>query len=347
MSNLGTKLMTVQKNLPAYYGRGTLTTTYPLGNWNNVVFFPGTVNLFVAVNSYNFNNSTFSNVAAWSADGITWTQSTLPATDTWGGSNHGAAYAFDNKIVTIGWSSKNVAYTTDGKNWLAGTALPGTYGYSVGYANGVIVVTTTDASSNPSKTLYRATAVPGTWTTVTLPYYALVVSVANNKFFIYGFTNSTDAVPSALLTSTDGSTWTTQSMPIAAAGTTTINYRRVAYGNGRYVTIGTYQGSGGLRTPVAYSTDGVSWTASSFGLPNAYWDEIIFTGKYFLATNRGEGGSAGVYYSYDGNYWYPIYNTQPNGNVFLFDIAYGNGRFVAVTPYYTGGLTNSPVVGTA
>lgn len=348
MSNLGTKLMTVQKNLPAYYGRGTLTSS-TLADWRNVEYFPG-VNLFVAVNFYNYNNSTNSTTAAWSSDGgITWTQSTIGPGDQWGNTNHGIVYAFGNKIVAIGAANKNVAYTTDGKNWTAGTALPGANGNSVSYANNAIIVTVTDASGNPSKTLYRATAVPGAWGTITLPYYGFTSSAANNKFFIYGYTNSTDTVPSKLLTSTDGgASWTTQNMPAAAVGTTSVNYRRVAYGNGVYVTIGSYQGSGGSRVPVANSTDGVTWTPSSFGLPNAFWDELIFTGKYFLAINRGEGTSAGVYYSYDGNFWYPIYNTQPGGGVYLLDIAYGNGKFVAVTPWYGNtNPTNIPVVGTA
>jgi hypothetical protein len=315
-----------------------------------VVYHPS-ANLFVAINSYNFNNSTQSNTAAWSTDGITWTQSTLPKADTWGSTNHGATFAVD-KIVVVGWYYNYVTYTTDGKTWSNGTAIAPTTSYldcgSIGYANGVFVVPV-DISANASKTIYTNTSVTaGAWTARTLAYYPGTVSVANNKFFIYGYAAAADASPTKLLTSTDGATWTTQSVPAAAAGTTVVNYRRVAYGNGVYVTIGSFQGLGGSRVPVAYSSDGVTWTPSSFGLPNAYWDEIVFTGKYFLVTNRGEGTSAGVYYSYDGNFWYPIYNTQPGNGAYLYDIAYGNGKFVAVTPWYGSGIpTNIPVVGTA
>ena len=345
MSNLANKLLAVTKNLPAFYGNGTLTATLS-ADWRNIEYFPA-AGLFVAVNSYNYNNTTFSNLAAWSSDGITWTASTLPASDFWGNSNHGLCNAF-GYLVAVGWSSRSLAYSTNGKTWAAGTSTPSLYANGIAYSStaGAMIVVYTDLNGNPgSKTIHRITSVTGAWTPVTLAYFPLNVIVANNKFFIYGFTNVTDANPSALLTSTDGITWTTQSMPPALAGTTAINYRRIAYGNGRYVTIGSIQAAN-VPTPVAYSTDGVTWTPSTFGLPYAYWDEIVFTGKYFLCCNRGVGAGR-VYYSYDGNFWYPIGNTGTGiGNNYLKDIAYGNGIFVACTPYYRGN-TNITVVGTA
>jgi hypothetical protein len=58
------------------------------------------------------------NIAAYSTDGINWTQTTLPASESWESVTHG-----DGKFVTVAYSSDTAAYSTDGITWTQ-SALP-------------------------------------------------------------------------------------------------------------------------------------------------------------------------------------------------------------------------------
>jgi hypothetical protein len=338
MSNLGTKLMSVQKRMPKAVGSSF--TLPAAGSWQNIEY-NSTSNTFAAVDYYNFPGNTTTNKAAWSSNGRTWTAATLPASDVWC-SRTCLTVAFNN-FVALGVNGR-YAYSATGATWTAGTALP-TYGYSIAYssvAGCVVAIAQSAAAGNgtPIKTFYRQTALGGAWTTYSgaagFAYFPDRLRVANGVFYTYGYNAATDANPAVLMKSTNGINWTTQAVPPAKAGTTAVNYNKIAYGNGVYVTSGTYQGAGGSNVPVAFSADGVNWTISNTGLPNGFWDSIIFTGEVFLSTNRGVGGgNAMCWYSYDGNMWYPVGQNStstfymPNGG-YYFDVAYGSNTFAAV-----------------
>jgi fibronectin type 3 domain-containing protein len=107
----------------------------------------------------------------------------------------------------------------------------------------------------------------------------------------------------------------------------------VAYGNNRFVA-----GSRGGR--MAYSTDGVRWTAvsnSRFGDDSAI-NSIAYGGNRFVAV----GDDGKMAYSSDGVTWTAVANSAIWNNtsdsgytwaVHIYSIAYGNGRFVAAGMY--------------
>ena len=108
-------------------------------------------------------------------------------------------------------------------------------------------------------------------------------------------------------------------------GASTIN--DIAYGNGKFVAVGGYDSG-----KMAYSTDGVTWTAVSEGI---YCQKISYGNGKFVA-------GYGSYYSTDGETWTEI--VDDFGSSYSFNaIAYGNGKFVAavynLTVYSTDGVT--------
>jgi hypothetical protein len=124
--------------------------------------------------------------------------------------------------------------------------------------------------------------------------------------------------------SSDGISWT------AVANSPFNSIEDIAYGGGRWVALG---------NGIAYSDDnGVSWTAvSGSGLPN--FDIAYGNNRWVGVGSRG----SGIAYSDDGINWTAVADstiwvythTFPNGTsytgtVAVTDIAYGNSRWVAV-----------------
>jgi hypothetical protein len=95
----------------------------------------------------------------------------------------------------------------------------------------------------------------------------------------------------SLLLSTDGTTWTTGTMP-ALGDITNITYNSVAFGNGNFVAVGTSGTS-------AYSTDGTTWT--SVTMPSyGSWTGITYTDNKFIAISTDTSDAAT---STDGSTW--------------------------------------------
>lgn len=131
--------------------------------------------------------------------------------------------------------------------------------------------------------------------------------------------------------STDGVNWTAATLPASAV------WLDIAYGNGRFVAL--TSGS------VAYSDDAATWKGT-VSLPqpdrlDAYYWCLAYGADKFVAVadKKATGGSGGVNlgnvgptnvaaYSPDGKTWTSI--TLPV-KAYWSDIAYGNGRFVAVS----------------
>jgi hypothetical protein len=174
---------------------------------------------------------------------------------------------------------------------------------------------------------------------------------------------------SVLSKSTDGSTWSTSTLPSAS------NWSGIAYGNSYWVAVATgtatmaYSSANGLGwrtaslptsaswfevvygmnmfvaiatsgTSVAYSTSyGASWTAGT-GLPSAVWTGMAYGGGRFVAVSGTSSNQAA--YSTDGIAWNS--STLPSSTDWS-DVAYGNNRYVAVsstsakTAYSFDGIT--------
>ena len=106
----------------------------------------------------------------------------------------------------------------------------------------------------------------------------------------------------------------------------------IAYGNNRFV-------AGGSNCKMAYSIDGVSWTAVSYSIyyANGIILGIVYGNNRFVAY----GGSDEMKYSADGITWTAVSNST-FGYDSISAIAYGNNRFVAVggkMAYSANGIT--------
>jgi hypothetical protein len=217
---------------------------------------------------------------------------------------------------------------------------------SVVYGGGKFV-----AVGNNSEMAYSSDGI--TWTTVTNTgftktnilgtlYGIADIAYGGGKFVAVGGGNQ-------IAYSTDGINWTSATsvfLPtdLVTSEGTTVNC--IAYGNGKFVAGGwcgstaNMQNSDPHGAQLAYSTDGVTWTAidaSVFGfgggsnLPyySNYVNSIIFENGKFIA-----GGKGIIAYSADGINWTAAPNpfSVINGSqpVQIYDIAYGAGKYVAV-----------------
>jgi hypothetical protein len=134
-------------------------------------------------------------------------------------------------------------------------------------------------------------------------YFVDIVSASNKPILVWGDH-----------TSNDGTVWTYNNLPITG-------YTRTVYLNGMFLSSANqpnYFGYG-LYT----STDGFTWTlvSPSFqGMVRAYNNSVYVGIDSILTTSGGT-----LIFSNDLNTW-----TQTNVNSTIYDIAYGNGVFVAV-----------------
>jgi hypothetical protein len=147
-----------------------------------------------------------------STDGVSWTARTMPSNRNW----QGLIYA-NNQFTTIGYNSNTIAHSTDGINWT--TATVPTYSYNT----------------------------KGGVQTRNAGWFRL--AYGNNTYVAIG--NSVDDnVGKKVITSSDGTNWTTGSSP---AGT----FTDLRFLNGEFL-ISTSSG-------IFRSSNGTSWTATHSG----------------------------------------------------------------------------------
>jgi hypothetical protein len=244
----------------------------------------------------------------------------------------------DGKFVAVGMGGK-MAYSTNGANWIA--VADSTFGINtinaIAYGSGKFV-----AGGGGDQIAYSSDG--GTWVASSFNYSGTINSIAYGSAgnaggrFVAGGDSGTIAY------SDDGISWTWIDEDYTfweytnnSGNPDTANITSVAYGGGRFV-------AGGAGGKMAYSADGISWTAVSNSTiwqytisGNTYTADIpaiAYSGNRFVA-----GGGAGkMAYSADGISW----TAEPNSPFYfddilgmasyglIRDIAYGNGRFVAV-----------------
>jgi len=271
-------------------------------------------------------------------DDIEWTA----VTDTKFGKNDynwdmGIAYG-NGMFVAVSANNKSggIAFSSDGVNWTA--VLNSTFGKSgvsaIAYGNSRFVAVDPDGKM-------AASSDGTTWTAVKKsPFgkdYVNDITYGNGTFVaIAGSRNK-------MAYSSDGINW-------AAVKNTTFgkgDYNwGITYGNGTFIVVA---GEGGR---MAYSSDGKNWTAvkkSPFG-KNDYMDiGITYVGGKFIACSNSR-----TMYSSDGINW-----TTATSPIFwkdgtIKDIAYGDGKFVAVgegggdlMAYSSDGITWTGIAGSA
>ena len=272
-----------------------------------------------------------------SIDGATWTTATLPSAGggDWaefasGLQDDGSSTFKQSAAVAVATTSGNVAYSTDDElaTWtgatLPGGFSPGTnpsiaFGYLGGAVNKFVVISEADQDiaysvDNGQNWTLQATALPSTG------YSAITYGKGQ---FVAVRTASNDAA-----TSTDGQTWTLQTLPTTSA------WRDVTWGNGRYVAISTT--ADGTDFEGAYSLDGVNWVAMTIpGVTTATASpaSVAYGQGVFVITYQDSGTATGseVAYSENGITWtvYDHTNAIAGGQN---GIAFGNpnreGKFI-------------------
>lgn len=141
----------------------------------------------------------------------------------------------------------------------------------------------------------------------------LPITYGNGIFAMFANDNATGT--GGIMTSPDGTTWTSRNSPVAA------NFKGAAYGNGTYVSVWTSGGNGA----VVYSADSITWTSPTS--PNRQWQCVAFGGGVFTALSYLGGTTGQAMTSPDGINW-TSRNTSSDQD--WRGICYGNGKFVAV-----------------
>lgn len=255
-------------------------------DWKSVTYGDGK---YVAVTFY-------SDKGAYSIDGVTWTEMSMPAVDSW-------IVTYGNgKYVALASGNTKGAYSTNGITWTEMT-LPASRSWNgLTYGNGKFVA----VAASSDKGAYSTDGV--TWTEMSMPTSRDWASVT------YGDGKFVAVVVDSLYGaySADGISWTEMSMPASRI------WRRVAYGNGKFVAVGAGSDKG------AYSTDGISWTEMSMPTSRS-WIGLTYGDDKFVAVAYNSDKGA---YSTDGITW--TETTLP-ASIGWNDVTYGDGEFVAVS----------------
>lgn len=257
------------------------------GNWNAAAYGNG---IYVAV-------TTSSDIAAYSTDGLNWTQTSLPVSTTWGCVVYG-----NGRFVAFATNHNYAAYSDDGINWTLITLPSNTRFDAAAYGNGMFV-----ATSYVSKNFIYSTD-GANWTKGSMPSSEAWDDIAygNGKFVVIVRDSNVFAY------STNGTSWTTGTMP------TTAPWQSITYGGGKFVAT-TYQSD-----VAAYSTDGITWTQTS--LPSTqYWNDVLYGNGMFLALTSIDRVAA---YSTDGITW--VKSSTNYSNETWKAYVFGDGEFIAI-----------------
>lgn len=298
----------------------------------------------------------FSNSAAWSTNGSTWTTSTLPANDDSAESNWVDIAYGNGRYVAISDSSAMAAYSFDGDTWYKSNLPSDAEWTSVRYGQGVFYATTygSIAASSPDGvtwTLRDATYQEIDITTSardtnegyaarTLPHTAFWTDVIwdGAKFIAIGHDNG--VTPLAFgATSTDGETWSTVSLPLVSSQ---FEYTAIAYdGTSTYVAL-----LANTRH-VSTSADGLTWAGTVNAIPtsSSQWSDMAYGEGKFVAVSASANRTT---YSADGATWINGTTGVSEATSITYGSVGGEGYFVLVSgltsdstdaAYSTDGIT--------
>lgn len=277
-------------------GKDWMETTLPWNSfmmWNDVAYGDGK---FVAVKSYDTNK------AAYSIDGITWTEVTLPSSTNWVSVTYGSG-----KFVVISGSDSNkAAYSTDGINWTE-TTLPFSILWNdVTYGGGKFVA----VGANSDKAAYSLDGIKWTASSSLQSFTSWVgVAYGNGKFVAIAGGN-------AGAYSADGINWTKKILPLIG------NNQSICYGGGKFVV------SDEDSDKYMYSTDGVNWTVKTFP-ESGKGRGITYGGGKFVVPKIVDNVHC-FYYSADGITWNKT-SIMRSDNYKFNAAAYGKGKFIVLT----------------
>lgn len=273
----------------------TARTMPVTGYWQSVM--AGPTGLLLAIQGTTAGNT----VAATSSDnGVTWTQRRIPISSSAGNT----AFGGWNGSVFVISAGTSLATSSDGITWTQ-KYLPWYFVMAYGafiVGTKVTIIFGSFSISTTDGTNYSVNSNP-------FAYNGWIAGAASNSGTLVFVPN----FGSTAISSTDGITWTSRTLPSNS------NWKSLAYGNGVFCAIA----CGG--TVAATSSDGITWTART--LPNSLsWMKVIYANSLFVAIACGTNTYAT---SPDGITW--TSRTLPI-SAYWIDITYGLGYFWAVAP---------------
>jgi hypothetical protein len=216
-----------------------------------------------------------SNVISRSADGITWSSTTGPASATWSGIAYGNGYWLLVGTAASYYSNSVTGVAADWKT----ISLPVYTTPDCAYGAGTFVVIDGTPSSNQAA---YSTTFGSSWQPSNLPATATWKAIAYGEgVFVAIATGGTVAAYSTDL----GITWSSATLPRSTT------WSSVAFGAGRYVAVSSTSGT------TAYSLDGINWTASLYSIAAT---KVAYGQGVFLAVNS---SGTTAYTSEDGITW--------------------------------------------
>ena len=170
--------------------------------------------------------------------------------------------------------------------------------------NATIYYTLDGTTPTPSSTSYSPYSKPKITSSCTLKAIATRYGMVNSEVLSVSYTVA--AAPSF-------------SKVTSSASIFDYGIYSVTYGNNRFVA--------GGNARIAYSSNGTTWTASTGNSTGCVIRGITY-GTQFVAVGYGYGGGV-INYSSDGASWNEVTDTTL-GTSYIYDVAYGSGRYVAV-----------------
>jgi hypothetical protein len=185
-------------------------------------------------------------------DGTTWTATSIfsgggttiiPQDGFWNGNR----FIF----VTSNTGSNGLCHSTSGTSWTRYDV--GNGGQSIAFDGSSTYVVVLNSSTGRINTTDITSA--AAWSNITLPSTSNWTSVRHNgSIWVAAIANST-----SYATSTDGTTWTSRTLPAALSGTGTAIRPKMEVRDGKFYYINL---DGTTATPYS-STDGINWTAGN------------------------------------------------------------------------------------
>lgn len=282
-----------------------------------------------------------------------WTLHTPPEANSW----RGVAYGNDRFVAVSDDGTNRVMTSSDGVNWTAQPAAQTNKWQAIAFGGGRFVAVSNDGANR----VMSSTNGTG-WTQPNNP-------VSSGSWFAITYGNGTFVAVGnggAVMTSTNGSDWTSGSAPsktwravtylnskfVAVTSTATDQYQAmtstdgltwdntnttldpksnwdgITAGDGKYVALA----SGGPGVLSMWSENGTAWSAGSTPGTNREWTAGIYANDQFIAVSDDAGVDASVMRSLDGATW----TEQTTPAVCRWtSITFGAGKYVAVGDYNT------------
>ena len=266
--------------------------------------------------------------AAYSADGITWTATTI-ASAAWSSVAYGeglfVAVAGDQTGATT-----TFATSADGLTWTSRTMPIAERWTRVKFANGMFIAIAGGIGGTSRRVAYSYDGI--NWQLSSMPQEAKWIDLeyANGLWVaIAGYNTGYDFVA----TSTNGIDW--QYVPLnnpygstgSDTGSFTLRPTGIAYGAGKWVIS---HGGGSSLNNLYYSYDGITWSLGVNPNQSGYFHSMMYNGSNtYIAISGSPNGSTsnGVLSSTDGFNWLTS-NTMPSTGYTFARGAVGNGWFV-------------------